>query len=87
MIFMLGDGRRIQSEGHYHLSMFICGIKTRLAVDVIYADLPLVIAREDEMEYNGKRSALIITADDLPAIGVGKKQQRENEKEGDKTPM
>ena len=47
---MLGDGRRIQSEGHYHLSMFIRGTKTRLAVDVIYADLPLVIAREDEME-------------------------------------
>ena len=32
MIFILGDGRRIQSEGQYHLSMFIRGTKTRLAM-------------------------------------------------------
>ena len=53
-----------------------------MIVDVIDTDLPLLIARgemrrlgitlhldEDEVEYNGRRSALIITEDGLPAIG------------------
>ena len=61
MIFRLGDRRRIQSEGQYHLC--------------------------HPRDENTTSDALIITTDDLPAIGVGNKQQRENEKEGDKTPM
>ena len=88
-IFTLGDKKRIKSEGQCNLSMLIHWMETELVVDVIDADLLLLILREeikrlditlhldeDEIECNGKRSALIITDDGLPAIGVRKKRRR-----------
>ena len=50
--FTLGDGRRVGSEGQYYLLMFIHRKKTRLVVDVVDADLLLLIAR-GEMEQLG----------------------------------
>ena len=87
---ILGDGEKMKSEGQYKLSMLIHGAATKIEVEVMDTDLPLLIGRgemmqlvitlllyEDKIKCTVKRSAIIITDDGLPAIKLKSKRRRE----------
>ena len=69
-------------------------MKTTIKVDVVRADLPLLLARgemeklgvmlhldEDEVEILGQRGSLMITADGLPAVDIRQRREQKSQEQ------
>ena len=86
-VFVFGDGGRRRSEGKYIIPTDINGQRRTLELDVIRADIPLLLSTAEmknldmavdmtraEIQIMGETKKLILTEDGLPAMRLQPRQ-------------